>query len=47
MNLVILILLILLLAGSVPNWHGYGYGPPSLVGVLLVVVIVLLLTGRL
>lgn len=47
---VLLILLILILVGAVPNWgysRGWGYGPSGLVGVLLIVVIVLLLTGRL
>ena len=31
-----------------PTWgyHSYGYGPSGIVGVLLIVLIVLLLTGR-
>jgi Protein of unknown function (DUF3309) len=40
----------LILVGVVPVWPhaaGWGYGPSGLVGVLLVVLIVLLLTGRL
>jgi hypothetical protein len=47
---VLLIILILILIGAIPNWgysRGWGYGPSGLVGVLLIVVIILLLTGRL
>ena len=46
---ILLIILILILIGAIPNWgysRGWGYGPSGLVGVLLIVVIVLLLTGR-
>lgn len=46
---VLLIILILILVGAIPNWgysRGWGYGPSGIVGVLLIVVIVLLLTGR-
>ena len=48
MGLVLLIILIVLLLGGLPTWgyHSYGYGPSGIVGVLLVVIIVLLLTGR-
>lgn len=46
---ILLIILILILIGAVPH-YGYsanwGYGPSGLVGVLLIIVIVLLLTGR-
>lgn len=47
---ILLILLILILIGAIPNWgysRGWGYGPSGLVGVLLIIIIVLLLTGRL
>ncbi len=43
----LLIVLILILVGGIPNWHGYGYGPSGLVGAVLVVLLVLLLMGRL
>jgi len=46
---ILLIILILILIGAIPNWgysRGWGYGPSGIVGVLLIVVIVLLLTGR-
>ncbi|HEX5125642.1 MAG TPA: DUF3309 family protein [Rhodocyclaceae bacterium] len=47
---ILLILLVLLVAGAIPAWPystGWGYGPSGLLGIVLVVVIVLLLTGRL
>ena len=49
MGIVLLILLLLLVIGGLPNlgFHSYGYGPSGLGGILLVVVLVLLLTGRL
>lgn len=46
---VLLVILILLLVGALPNWNysqSWGYGPGGIVGILLIVVIVLLLTGR-
>jgi len=46
---VLVILLILMLIGAVPRWgysSGWGYGPSGIVGVLLIVVLVLALTGR-
>jgi hypothetical protein len=48
MGLVLLIVLIILLLGGLPTWgyHSYGYGPSGIVGVLLIVLIVLLFTGR-
>jgi hypothetical protein len=49
-TLIIVIILILLLVGAVPQWgysRGWGYGPSGLLGVILIVVIILLLMGRL
>lgn len=46
---ILLIILILILIGAMPAWpysRGWGYVPGSIVGVALIVVIVLLLTGR-
>jgi len=46
---VLIILLILMLIGAVPRWgysSGWGYGPSGIVGILLIVVLVLALTGR-
>lgn len=52
MNLgtILLILLIILLIGAFPTWSystGWGYMPSGVLGIALIVVIVLLLTGRL
>jgi hypothetical protein len=44
-GLILLIILILLLAGSVPAWphsRGWGYRPSGLLGVILLIVIILL-----
>lgn len=50
MATILIILLILLLLGAVPRWpysRNWGYSPSGLLGVVLLVVIVLVLTGRL
>lgn len=47
---ILLIVLVLILLGVVPTWQhskGWGYGPSGVLGIVLVVVIVMLLTGRL
>lgn len=47
---ILLIILILLLLGAVPSWpysRGWGYGPSGVLGLVVIVLIVLLLTGRL
>jgi hypothetical protein len=47
---ILLIVLVLILLGVVPTWphsRGWGYGPSGVLGIVLVVVIVMLLTGRL
>jgi hypothetical protein len=46
---VLLVVLILLLIGALPNWgysRGWGYGPSGGLGLVLVIVIILLLMGR-
>lgn len=46
---ILLIILILILVGAVPSWphsRNWGYGPSGLIGVLVIVLLVLLLTGR-
>jgi hypothetical protein len=46
---ILLVILVLLLLGVVPAWpysRGWGYGPSGLLGVVLLVVVVLLMTGR-
>jgi hypothetical protein len=49
MSTLLLIVLILLLVGVLPAWphsRGWGYGPSSMLGVVLVVLVVLALMGR-
>jgi len=46
---VLLILLILLLIGALPTWRhsrSWGYAPGGVLGVLLIVVLILLVSGR-
>jgi hypothetical protein len=46
---ILIILLILLLVGALPNWgysRGFGYGPSGILGVVLVVILILVLMGR-
>jgi hypothetical protein len=50
MSTILLIILILVLVGALPSWPysaGWGYYPSGIVGVILVIVIILALTGRL
>ncbi len=47
---ILLIVLLLMLAGAIPTWphsKGWGYGPSGGLGLLVVVLLVLVLTGRL
>ena len=46
---ILLIILVLILVGAIPTWphsRSWGYGPSGLIGVLLIVLLVLLLTGH-
>lgn len=46
---ILIVLLILALIGAFPRWgysSGWGYGPSGLTGILLIVVLVLVLSGR-
>ena len=50
MGLILLIILIVLLLGSVPAWpysRGWGYRPSGVLGIIVIILVVLLLTGRL
>lgn len=50
LTLIIVIVLVLLLVGAFPTWghsRSWGYGPSGILGVILLIVIILLLTGRL
>jgi hypothetical protein len=47
---IILIVLILILVGALPAWphsRSWGYMPSGLLGLIVVILVVLLLTGRL
>jgi hypothetical protein len=49
LSTILLVVLILLLVGAIPSWphsRGWGYGPSGILGVVLIVVLVLALTGR-
>jgi hypothetical protein len=47
-TLLLIIVIILLIAG-LPRWpysRGWGYGPTSILGIILIVVLILFLLGR-
>ena len=47
---ILLIILILMLVGVLPTWphsQSWGYGPSGLLGVVVLILIILVLTGRL
>ena len=47
---ILLIVLVLILLGVLPVWphaRSWGYGPSGIVGVIVVILLVLVLTGRL
>ena len=47
---ILLIVLVLVLLGAIPAWpysRSWGYGPSGILGLIVVVLLVLLLTGRL
>ncbi|APA69421.1 MULTISPECIES: DUF3309 family protein [unclassified Janthinobacterium] len=50
MGTIILVILILALVGVLPTWphsRNWGYGPSGIAGLVVVILILLLLTGRL
>ncbi|MDQ0303877.1 MULTISPECIES: DUF3309 domain-containing protein [Ancylobacter] len=50
MTTILIVILILILIGALPSWgysRNWGYGPSGLVTILLVILIVMMLTGRL
>jgi hypothetical protein len=50
MSLIVLILLILILVGALPSWpysSGWGYYPSGGIGLVLLILVILLVTGRL
>jgi len=49
MSTILLIILVLLLLGALPNWgysRGWGYYPSGGIGLILLILVILLLTGR-
>ncbi len=50
LSTILIIVLVLLLVGALPRWphsRSWGYAPSGLLTVLLVVLVILVLTGRL
>ncbi|MEO6918529.1 MAG: DUF3309 family protein [Collimonas sp.] len=50
MGTILLIILILILIGALPTWphsRSWGYGPSGISGLIVIILIVLLVTGRL
>ena len=46
---ILVVLSVLVLIGAIPAWphsRGWGYGPSGGVGVILVILLILLMTGR-
>ena len=49
MQTLLLIILILILIGALPTWpysRGWGYAPSGVLGLVVIIVLILLLTGR-
>ncbi len=47
---ILLVVLVLLLIGVIPSWphsRGWGYGPSGVLGLILVVLLILVVTGKL
>lgn len=47
---ILIIVLVLMLIGGLPAWphsQGWGYGPSGLLGVILIILLVFVFTGRL
>jgi hypothetical protein len=50
MGTLILIILVLALIGALPTWphsRSWGYAPSGITGVIVVILLIMLLTGRL
>lgn len=50
MSLILIVLLVLILVGLLPTWpysSGWGYYPSGGAGLILLILIILLVTGRL
>ncbi len=49
MSTLLLIIVLLIVLGGLPqvSGHGFGYGPSGIGGILLLILLIMLLTGRL
>ncbi|GGY56523.1 MULTISPECIES: DUF3309 domain-containing protein [Pseudoduganella] len=50
MGTILLIILVLVLIGALPTWphsRNWGYAPSGIAGLIVVVLLIMLLTGRL
>jgi hypothetical protein len=50
MGTILLVILILMLLGAVPAWphsRNWGYGPSGGLGLIVIILLILVLTGRL
>ena len=50
MGTILLIILVLILIGALPTWphsRNWGYGPTGGLGLVVLILVILLLTGRL
>ncbi len=50
MSTILLIILILIVIGALPSWshsRSWGYAPSGVTGIIVLVLIIMLLTGRL
>ncbi len=45
-TIIVVLLILALLGGVSPGWHGFGYYPSGILGVIVVVLLILLLMGR-
>ncbi|MFC7704393.1 DUF3309 domain-containing protein [Plastorhodobacter daqingensis] len=49
MSTILIIILILALIGALPTWghsRAWGYGPSGVLGVVLIILLIMALTGR-
>ena len=50
MGTILLVIVVLLLLGAIPTWphsRSWGYGPTGGLGLVLLILVILVLTGRL
>jgi hypothetical protein len=50
MTTILVVIIVLMLVGAVPRWphsRNWGYGPSGGVGLVLLILVILLLSGRL